>query len=101
MRLLLLFPSLFLAACTRQAVKPDLPATPRGIVEVPVEVYVPIVDELVAKCQWRRTAPLTEMPSVARERKGCLELYEANIDAIKLLRGKPAPTPALGPKREP
>lgn len=91
MRALLWFPSILLAACGRQAVKPDIPTTPDSVVEVPVEVYVPIDPELTARCQWQETAPLEVMPSVARERKKCLQFYEGNLDAIQRVQGKPVP----------
>lgn len=61
--------------------------------KVPVPYYVPIVEELLARCPWRATAPLEELPSVARERKKCLQFYEANFDAIRSQQGQPAPTP--------
>ena len=99
MRAFLWLSSLFLVACGRQGIKSDLPVTAGGIVEVPVEVYVPIDPSLTAKCSWRAEAPLEVMPSVARERKKCLEFYEANIGAISNAQGKPVPTPAIRPKR--
>lgn len=91
MRALLWLPSILLAACGRQAIKPDIPTTPAGIVEVPVQVFVPIDPDLTEKCEWRETAPLEVMPSVARERKKCLQFYEANLDAIQRVQGKPVP----------
>lgn len=100
MRLSLIWPlPLLLAACARQAVKPDIPTTPAGIVEVPVEVFVPIDRELTARCKWRESAPLDVIPSVARERKKCLHFYEANLDAISKVQGKPVPKPAIKPKK--
>lgn len=91
MRALLWLPSILLAACGRQVIKPDIPTTPAGIVEVPVQVFVPIDPDLTAKCEWRETAPLEVMPSVARERKKCLQFYESNLDAIQRVQGKPVP----------
>lgn len=90
--LLLLALLLPLAACNK-AVKPDLPPAP-AIVEVPVEVYVPIDKRLTAKCQWRDQAPLEEIPSVSRGRKKCLQFYEANLDAIGRVQGRAVPNPA-------
>lgn len=94
--------SVAITACTRQAVKPNAP--PPAIVEVPVPTYVPVDDGLLERCQWRKTAPLEQMPSVARERKACLETYETNLDAIKTIRGRPvpkigAPKPAIQRKK--
>lgn len=104
MRALIWLPSLILAACARQATKPEIPTTPDSIVEVPVQVYVPIDDGLLARCQWRASAPLEVMPSVARERKKCLQQYEGQLDAIERVRGKPvpkigSPSPAIKPKK--
>lgn len=91
MRALLWIPSLFLVACSRQAVKPDSPAPVPAIVEVPVPTFVPISDELTARCEWRESAPLEVIPSVARERKKCLQQYEGQFDAIKRVQGRPVP----------
>lgn len=43
------------------------------------------------------------MPSVARERKKCLQFYESNLDAIQRVQGKPVPklgTPSPAIKRK-
>lgn len=69
---------------------PDLPPPPT-IVEVPVPYYVPVPDELVAPCQWIASAPQEVIHSVARGRKKCLEVYEANIEGIRQIRGQPVP----------
>ena len=92
MRLLILL-LLTLAGCAKdKAVRPDAPRAPAPVVvEVQVPTYVPIADELLARCAWRVTAPLEEIPSAARERKKCLQFYEANLDAIGTVRGKPVP----------
>lgn len=87
---------IILAACGRQFTKPDIPTTPDSVVEVPVEVFVPISGELTARCEWRETAPLEVMPSVARERKKCLQQYEGQLDAIKLVQGRPVPAIGSG-----
>lgn len=103
MRALLWIPSLFLVACGRQAIKPDSPALVPAIVEVPVPTFVPIDPDLTAKCEWRETAPMEVMPSVARERKKCLQFYESNLDAIQRVQGKPVPklgTPSPAIKRK-
>lgn len=89
MRLLLTaLAALLLAACAKDNVRP--PPAPR-VVEVPVPTYVPVPDSLLAQCHWRRTAPLEVMPAVASERKRCLELYEADREAIRKITGKPVP----------
>lgn len=96
MRALLWIPSLFLVACGRQAVKPDSPALVPAILEVPVPTFVPIDAELTARCEWRESAPLEVIPSVARERKKCLQFYETNMDAIKRVQGRPVPAIGSG-----
>lgn len=96
MRALLWIPSLFLVACGRQAIKPDTPAAVPAIVEVPVPTFVPISAELTARCDWRETAPLEIIPSVARERKKCLQQYEGQFDAIKRVQGRPVPAIGSG-----
>lgn len=99
MRALLWIPSLFLVACGRLPVRPDIPPRVPEVVEVPVPTYVPIDAKLTERCEWRETAPLEVMPSVSRERKKCLQFYEANLDAISKMQGKPAPKPAIKPKK--
>lgn len=91
MRALLWIPSLLLAACGRQTVKPDAPGPVPTIVEVPVVSYVPISDELTARCEWVDSAPLQMIPSVSRGRKKCLQQYEGQLDAIKQVQGRPVP----------
>jgi len=93
-RLTALLLSALVTACTRQATKPDSPADPPTVVEVPVATYVPINEELTARCEWIDSAPLEVMPSVARGRKKCLQQYEGQLDAIKRVQGRPVP--ALG-----
>ena len=77
---------LTLSACQRDRdeVRPD---PPPEIIEVPVPHYVPVPDELTAKCSWIRNAPLQDILPVARGRRHCLEVYEANIDAIRRIQG--------------
>lgn len=77
-----------LVGCARDDVRP-IPPPPPVIVEVPVQVYVPIPDALLRPCAWRRSAPLEVIPQVARERRRCLEQYEADRDAIRKVRGRP------------
>lgn len=90
-----------LAGCRPGAVKDDwAPAVSPDLVEVPVATFVPISEELTARCRWRDTAPLEEMPAVANERKRCLRFYEANLGAISKIQGKPVPVPAIKRKDE-
>lgn len=88
--LLVLFP--LLTACYGKGTVRQPPPAPE-VIRVPVPTYVPIDAELTARCQWRKSAPLEVMPSVARERKKCLQFYEANLGAIERVQGKPVPPP--------
>lgn len=90
-RLAALLLSALVTACTRQGVKPDAPADPPTVVEVPVPTYVPIEEELTARCEWVDSAPLEVMPSVTRGRKKCLQQYEGQFDAIRKVQGRPVP----------
>ena len=81
-----------IVGCGRD-VRPDLPPPAPEIVEVVVPHYVPIPDSLLSPCRWRRSAPLEVIPQVARERRKCLEQYEADREAIRRVRGGPVPDP--------
>lgn len=94
-RLAALLLSALVTACTRQATKPDAPQPPT-VVEVPVATYVPIDEELTARCEWVAEAPLEVMPKVARGRKKCLQQYEGQLDAIKRVQGRPVPAIGVG-----
>lgn len=85
---------LVLSGCrgARDEVKPNTDRPPL-IVEVPVPHYVQIPDTLLRDCLWRRSAPLEAMPAVARERRKCLEVYEADREAIRKVRGGPVAEP--------
>lgn len=79
-----------IVGCGRD-VRPDpIPPAPE-IIEVPVPYYVPVGDELLAPCQWIKSAPQEVIHSVARGRRKCLEVYEANIEGIRKIRGQPVP----------
>ena len=86
MRLLTIIAVLLLAACKTAPKSQPVPVP--EVVQVPVETYVPIPDELLAPCQWRKSAPPSQVFEVARERKACLERYEADREAIRRIRGK-------------
>lgn len=93
MRVLPIAAALILAACARdrQVVRPPAPPPAPVLIEVPVPTYVGIPDALLTRCSWRKSAPLEVMPAVASERKRCLEIYEADREAIRKVRGKPVP----------
>ena len=42
---------------------------------------------------------LRDIAEVANERKLCLRDYEAKLDAISRVQGKPVPKPAIKPKK--
>ena len=86
MRILTIAAVMLLAAC--KTVPESTRVPPPQIVEVPVETFVPIPDTLLAPCQWRKSAPPSQVFEVARERKACLERYEADREAIRRIRGK-------------
>lgn len=90
MRLILLaFVVLALTGCPGGRVKPTLPAA--TVIEKPVKVFVPISDDLLAKCPWPKSAKPSEALEIARKRRQCLEQYERNLDAIGKVRGNPVP----------
>lgn len=96
--------SAVVTACTRQGTRPDAPAEPPTVVEVPVPTYVPIEPALTQRCEWTGDAPLEIMPKVARGRRKCLEQYEGQFDAIRKVQGRPVPAigdakPAIGKKK--
>lgn len=77
-----------LAGCAG-GVKP----TPQAatVIEKPVKVYVPIPDDLIARCPWPKSGKPSESIEVARKRRECLEQYEGQFDAIGKVQGKPVP----------
>lgn len=88
--LVLLIASLFfLVGCGRE-VKQVPPTVAQKIVEVPVEVYVEIPDDLTEPCPIA-VGPLHQIPEVARARKKSLQ--DCNIDkaTIRKIQGKPVP----------
>ena len=81
---------LALAAC---GTLPDKAAPPPGVqvVEVVVETFVPIDAALTARCDWPRTAPVSEAVAVANARARCLERYEGQLDGIRAVQSRPVP----------
>lgn len=62
-----------------------------AIIGVPERIYVPIPDAMTARCKWIADGALEEMASVARGRKRCLQVYEAQLDEIGKVQGTPVP----------
>lgn len=78
-----------LVGCQKEeAVRPD---PPPQIIEMPVEVYVEIDKKYLQRCNWIAEAAIEDIFSVARGRKKCLEIYEANLDTIDKIEGTPKP----------
>lgn len=92
MRMLLIAFVIALSACARQAVKPNLPAP--VVLRVPVATYVPIDAALIKRCVWVRDASPSAVFEVSNGRKRCLLQYEAQLDAVGGVQGKPAPDAA-------
>lgn len=87
-RLLTLAAALAAAACTGNVRTPP-PA--RAVIEKPVPYYVPIAPELRRRCTWSKDAPVSLIFEVSRGRRKCLEQYEAQLDGVDAVQGKPAP----------
>lgn len=83
---MLITAALLLSACGKDLTRPTLPAPP-AVISVPEKHYVPIEKEFTQRCPWIRDGKLSEMPTVARGRKTCLEKYESQFDAIERKQG--------------
>lgn len=91
MRAIVFAPAMLLAACHAAPIKPNVPAP--AVIKVPVATYVPIDAALTKRCRWVRDGKPSEVFEVSNGRKRCLLQYEAQLDAIDQVQGKPAPTP--------
>ncbi|WP_349984465.1 hypothetical protein ABRP17_016555 [Stenotrophomonas sp. WHRI 8082] len=78
-----------LAACASKELKPNQPAS--AVVRVPVATYVPIAPELTKRCSWVRDGNPSAVFSVSNGRKRCLLQYEAQLDGVEQVQGKPVP----------
>lgn len=88
MRLIVVATAVLLAACQAMPSKPN-PA-PATVITVPVATYVPIDTQLRKRCKWVHDAPPSAVFDVSNGRKRCLLQYEAQLDAIGQVQGKPA-----------
>lgn len=89
MRMTLIVVLVLLAGCTGKAVRDNSP--PPEVVTVPVVKYVPIDGQLTKRCDWTRNAKPSQVFPVSNGRKRCLEQYEAQLDGIDRVQGKPVP----------
>ena len=93
--LILTLVGMLLAACRGNAVRADAPvAVAARVIEKPVAYFVPIDPKLRKRCAWPRSAPIAKIFEAASARKACLEQYEAQLDGIDAVQGKPVPEAA-------
>lgn len=90
MRAIVFACAMLLAACHAAPIKPNAPAP--TVLKVPVATYVPIDAELTKRCRWVRDGKPSEVFDVSNGRKRCLLQYEAQLDAVDQVQGKPTPT---------
>lgn len=91
MRAIVVVTAALLAACQAAPNKPNTPA--QALIKVPVATYVPIDAALTKRCSWVRDGKPSAVFEVSNGRKRCLLQYEAQLDAIEHLGGKPVPSP--------
>ncbi|WP_040006568.1 hypothetical protein [Stenotrophomonas sp. SKA14] len=91
MRFPLLLAVSVLVACQAAPTKPNPP--PAAVITVPVTTYVPIDAQLRKRCKWVKEAPPSAVFDVSNGRKRCLVQYEAQLEAIDRVQGKPVPEP--------
>lgn len=90
MRTIVFALAMLLAACRAAPIKPNAPAP--AVIKVPVATYVPIDASLTKRCRWVRDGKPSEVFDVSNGRKRCLLQYEAQLDAVDQVQGKPTPT---------
>lgn len=89
MRVIVTATAALLAACAGQQPKANPPAP--ALVEVPVATYVPIDAALTKRCSWARDGKPSQVFAVSNGRKRCLLQYEAQLDGVEQVQGKPVP----------
>lgn len=89
MRRITITAAFLLTACAGQQPKFNPPAT--TVVRVPVATYVPIDSALTKRCVWSRNGEPSEVFAVSNGRKRCLLQYEAQLDGVEQVQGKPVP----------
>ncbi|WP_367345731.1 hypothetical protein [Stenotrophomonas bentonitica] len=89
MRFIVVVTAALLAACQAAPTKPNAP-TP-AVIKVPVATYVPIDAALTKRCSWVQDGKPSAVFEVSNGRKRCLLQYEAQLDGIGEVQGKPVP----------
>ena len=89
MRFALLSAVSVLTACQAAPVQPNPP--PAEMITMPVATYVPIDAQLRKRCKWVKEAVPSAVFEVSNGRKRCLLQYEAQLDGIDQVQGKPVP----------
>ncbi|MBS4799357.1 MAG: hypothetical protein KH046_00790 [Stenotrophomonas maltophilia] len=89
MRVIVVATVALLAACQAAPIQPNPP--PAAVITVPVATYVPIDAQLRKRCRWVKDAAPSAVFEVSNGRKRCLDQYEAQLDGIDQVQGKPVP----------
>lgn len=89
MRVIVVTTAALLAACRAAPIKQNPP--PAAVIKVPVATYVPIDAQLRKRCKWVKEAAPSAVFEVSNGRKRCLLQYEAQLDGIDQVQGKPSP----------
>ena len=85
-----------LAACSSAPPKVPPSAPVGAVVRVPVTTYVPIPTRLTSRCAWSREGEPSQVFAVSNGRRRCLLQYEAQLDAVEQVQGKPVPDSQQG-----
>ncbi|HHA2776596.1 hypothetical protein I5U05_015665 [Stenotrophomonas maltophilia] len=89
MRVIVVTTAALLTACHAAPVQPNPP--PAAVITVPVATYVPIDAQMRKRCKWVKEAAPSAVFEVSNGRKRCLLQYEAQLDGIDQVQGKPVP----------
>lgn len=88
MRAIVVAIAALLAACQAAPTKPN--QSPAAVIRVPLVTYVPIDAQLRKRCKWVKEAAPSAVFDVSNGRKRCLLQYEAQLDGIDQVQGRPA-----------